>query len=198
MCPAPGRARRDGVVEAGQRRPAAGDLHGVDDHAGPPQRRQRRDVVAVGEPPVDEAVVEHGGTGALGVDHGQGGVDQGRVGLVEHDQDVGVGPVEGAARLGGVVEAEDGRGGTPAEDAPTGVETIGERREPEGPAALALGHRVHPEPALGDDPEGALTAHEELGQVGAGGRARATSPVWTMRPSASTTSRPRTMSSIFP
>ena len=33
-----------------------------------------------------------------------------------------------------------------------------------------VGHRVDPEPALGDHPEGALAAHEQLGEVGPGGR----------------------------
>jgi hypothetical protein len=48
-------ASSDGVVEAGQGGPPPGDLDGVDHHAGPPQRRQGRHVVAVGQPAVDEA-----------------------------------------------------------------------------------------------------------------------------------------------
>ncbi len=109
---------------------------------------------------------------ALGVDHRQGGIDDAGVGLVQHDQDVGVGEVEGPGRLGGVVEAEDGRGGPATEDAPAGVEAGRERGEPEGPPTLAGRERVDPEPSLGDDAEGALAADEQLGQVGAGGRTR--------------------------
>ncbi len=112
---------------------------------------------------------------ALLVDHGQGGLDQADVGLVQDDQDVGVGLLEGPPRLGGVVEAEHRRGGPASEDAAAGVEALGERGEAEGPPTLARGHRVHPEPSLGDDPEGALAAHEQLGQVGAGGRSGAVS-----------------------
>ena len=82
-----------------------------------------------------------------------------------------VGTVLRPTRLGLVVQAEHGRGGAPPQDPAAGVEPGGEGGEAEGPPALAHRHRVDPEPSLGDDPEGALAAHEELGQVGTRGRA---------------------------
>ena len=76
------------VVEAGQRRPARRDLDGVDHDPGPVQRGQGRHVVAVPHPPLDDGQVEVGGARrrALGVHHGQGGVEQAGIGFVEHDQ----------------------------------------------------------------------------------------------------------------
>jgi len=57
------------------------------------------------------------------------------------------------------------------QDPPAGVEPVGEGAEPEGPLLGVGGHRVDAEPSLGDDAEGALAAHEELVEVGTGGRA---------------------------
>ena len=58
------------------------------------------------------------------------------------------------------------------EDPPAGVQAFGEGGEAERPPSLAGGDGVDPEACLGDDPEGALAAHEQLGQVGPGGRPR--------------------------
>jgi hypothetical protein len=151
----------------------------------------------VPEPPVDQLVVQPVRTRTLVVDHGQGGLEEPGVGLVQHDEHVGVG-VSNDRPTRWVVEAEDGRGGPAAQDPPARVEAVGEGGKPKARRPLALGHRVDPEPALGDDAEGALAAHEQLGQVGTGGRSGPWPPVRITRPSASTTSRPMTMSSIFP
>ncbi len=126
----------------------------------------------MGQPAVHEPGVEPVGRSALVVHHGEGGLDQAGVGLVQDDEDVGRGEVERPPRLRLVVEAEDSGSGAPAEDPAARVEPVGERGEPEGAPALAPGDRVHPEPSFGDDAEGALAAHEQLGEVGAGGRPR--------------------------
>ena len=73
---------------------------------------------------------------ALVVDDGQRGGQQGGVGLVEHDEHVGVGLLEVAVRLGLVVEAEHGRRGAPPQDPAAGLEAGGEGREAEGAALL--------------------------------------------------------------
>ena len=121
------------------------------------------------EPPVDQGVGQPLGPVALAVHHGQGGIDQRRVRLVQHDEHVGVGQFERPGRLGGIVEAEDGGGRTPAQYAAAGVQSLVEGGEAEGPPPFALGDRVDPEASFGDDPECALAAHEQLGQVGSGG-----------------------------
>ena len=111
------------LVEAGQRRPPGRDLDRVDHDPAAPQRGQGRDVVAVPEPPLDQARRRAASAArALGVDDGQGGLDQAGVGLVEDDEHVGVGTLEGPGRLGGVVEAEHRRGGAPSQDPAAGVE----------------------------------------------------------------------------
>ena len=108
--------------------------------------------------------------GALLFDHRHRGLDQCRVSLVEDDQHVGLGVLERPARLGGVVQTEDGRRGVSPEDPPAGIEAVGEGGEPEGAPFLARGHRVDPEATLGDHPEGALAADEQLGEVRSGCR----------------------------
>ncbi len=127
----------DGPVEGGQRRPPGRDLDGVDHHARPPERGEGGHVVAVAQPAVDQVGAEHLAAAALVVDDGERRGHQGRIALVEHDEDVGVGQVEGASRLGRVVEAEHGRGGAAAQDAAAGVQAVGERGEAERPTDLA-------------------------------------------------------------
>ena len=102
------------------------------------RRGERRHVVAMPHPALDERGVEHGGTGAFGFDDGHRGVEQALVGLVQHDEDAMVGHVEVPRRLGVVVEAQHRRRGAPAQDAPARLEPVGERRESVGaPAARA-------------------------------------------------------------
>ena len=103
---------------------------------------------------------------ALIVDDGHGAGQHGGVRLVEDDQDIGLGLVEIAGRLGLVVEAQDGGRGSPAHDAPARIESGGKGGEPEGPTFLRRWQRVDAQAGLGDDAQGPLTAHEELGQVG--------------------------------
>ena len=53
---------------------------------------------------------------------------------------------------------------------PARLEALGEGGEGEGPAPVGRGPGVDPQAGRGDHPEGALAAHEQLGEVGAGGR----------------------------
>ena len=63
------------------------------------------------------------------------------------------------------------RRGAPAQNLPAGLEPGIEGGEAEGPATLRRWERVDTKTRLGNDAEGALTADEELGQIGAGGGA---------------------------
>ncbi len=69
-----------------------------------------------------------------------------------------------------VVEAEDGGGRPPPQDPAARLEAVGEGAEGEGPAPVGGGPGVDPQAGRGDHPERALAAHEQLGEVGAGGR----------------------------
>ena len=143
----------------------------------PPRQKGRQggDVVAVSEPPLDQRIVERMGSRlrrALRVDDLEGGRQDGGVGLVEHDQDVGVPEVEVAFRLGLVVEAEDGRRRAAAQDLAARLQAAGEGREPEGPPFLRRRQGMDTETGFGDDAQRPLAADEELGQVRPGGGAR--------------------------
>ena len=92
-----------------------------------------------------------------------------RVGLVEHDEDVGVAVLEVPLGLRLVVEAKDRRRCAAAEDHAAGLEAGGEGREAEGAPTLRRRQGVDAEAGLGDDAERSLAADEELGQVRPGG-----------------------------
>ena len=111
------------------------------------------------------------GAGALLLDDLDGGVDQRRVALVEHEQDRRVAGLVAAVGLDGVVEPQHRRRGAPAQDAAAGVEPVDERGEAVGQPPLVHGRRVQAQAGRGDDAEGALAADEELVEVGAGGLA---------------------------
>ena len=163
------------VEEVGQHRPGTRHLGGVDDDAAAPQWRQRRDVVAVTQPPLDQALVQRLRPrlgGALLVDDLERGRQDVEVGLVEDDEDVGVAQFEVPIRLRLVVEAEDGGRGAAAQDPAARIEAGGEGREAEGPPLLRRGHGMDAQPGLGDDAQRALAPDEELGQIRAGGGAR--------------------------
>ena len=162
----------DLVEEAGEGGPRTRDLGGVDDDAAPPQRRQRRHVVAVTQPPLHQALVERMRTGlgrAFFVDDLQCGRKDLRVGLVEHDEDVGVAVLEVPLGLRLVVQTKDRRRRAAAEDHAAGLEAGGEGREAEGAPSLRRRQGVQAEACLGDDAERSLAADEELRQVRPGG-----------------------------
>ena len=121
-----------------------------------------------------------------------------RVGLVEHNEDVGVAVLEVPLRLRLVVQAQDRRRRAATEDHAAGLESGGEGREAEGATPLRRRQGVDAQAGFGDDAERSLAADEELSQVRPGGGPGPLPSVCTTRPSASTTSRPMTMSSIFP
>ena len=54
------------------------------------------------------------------------------VGLVEHDEDIGVAQIEVPLRLGLVVQAQDGRRRAPAQNPAARLQPGGEAREAEG------------------------------------------------------------------
>ena len=156
------------VEESGERRPRARDLGRVDHDAATPQGRQRGDVVAVTQPPVHQAGIQRLRPGlgrALGVDDPHGAGEDVEVGLVEHNEDVGVALVEVPFRLRLVVEPQHRRGCATAEDPAARLEALGEGREPEGSAFLGRRQGVDAETGLGDDAQRPLAADEELGQV---------------------------------
>ena len=89
------------VEETGSAAHGPDNLGGVHDDAAAPQGRQRRDVVAVGEPALHELAVEREDVrrAAFVVDDSERGGQHRRVGLVEDDEHVGVGLIEVAARI---------------------------------------------------------------------------------------------------
>ena len=130
----------DLVEEAGQRGPGARHLGGVDDDPAAPQWGQRRDVVAVTEPALDQVGVERlraAPRWRTRRRRSQRGRQDGGIGLVEDDEDVGVGLLEVAGRLRLVVEAQDGRRRAAAQDPAAGLEAGREGGEAEGAAAPA-------------------------------------------------------------
>ena len=94
------------LVDARQVAPPSGDLHRVDDDAAAREGLERRDVVAVLEPAVEQTVVERFGRRALVGDDRHGRGDEPGVGLVEHEQDRAVAGLIAAVGLGAVVQAE--------------------------------------------------------------------------------------------
>ncbi len=186
-------------VDVGQRGPSCGDLHRVHDVPTRDQCLERADVVAVLEPAFEQDVtVEAFRHGALVVDDGHRRVDQRRVALVEDEQRVDFGRrLEVPLSLDVVVEPED-RGRCPAvEDASTRVEPVGERAERVGGATLVAGVGRSRSRALVMTPSVPSLPTNSWVRSGPTA-ARGAPPVLIARPSARTTSRPTTMSSIFP
>ena len=167
----------DLVEEAGERRPRAGDLGGVDDDAAPPQRRQGRDVVAVPQPPLDQA-------------RRRAGARRPRSRTRRRRS------AERAARMSGSASSRtmstlvspcskfrsdsvSSYRRRTAGVAPRrrimrhASRPAAKRREAEGAALLRRRQRVDAEAGLGDDAERPLAADEELGQVRPGGGPRA-------------------------
>ncbi len=97
--------------------------------------------------------------------HRHHGVDHGRITLVEHQEDRG--PLEAKGPLGFdlVVEPDHRRGRTAPEYAPAGVEPLLEPGEGVGGVPLLIRARPGPQASLGDHPERALAADEQLRQV---------------------------------
>ena len=120
------------------------------------------------EPGGDQGVVQDARLPALLVHHGHAHLDQPAVALVQHHQDVATLGAEGASRLGGVVEAEHGGRGSPAQDPPARVQAGAEVAEPVGGAGLEQGHGVDAQAGPGHHAQGALRPDEQLGQVGTG------------------------------
>ena len=82
-----------------------------------------------------------------------------------------------AGRLGRVVEAEDRRGAQPRRRMRRQASSPSAKvAKPKARRSSAVGDRVDPEAGLGDDPEGALAADEQLGEVRSGRRARSVTP----------------------
>ena len=112
---------------------------------------------------------------AAAVDHGHGGVDDGLVALVEHEQHtVRSVAASTAGRLLGVVQPKHRRRRSVAHHESAGLDAVGERVERVGRPALVGWQRVSPQPDPGDDREGALRAEDQLGEIGTGGGRRCT------------------------
>ena len=138
------RANRRGrlLVHGGQRAPRRRDLHRVDDEAAADQRFERRHVVAVLHPVLDERDVERVAGRALLVDDATGRLDDVRVAFVEHEQHVRVAGLVVAVGLDRVVEAQHGGRRAALDDPPHRVEAVGERRERERGADLGRRQRM--------------------------------------------------------
>ena len=156
-----------GPIDAGESAPRGRDLHRVDDEPAADQRLERGDIVAFGQPVVDERVVETVGGSALGFDHGEGAVDDGFVALVECDHHAGrIARVVVAIRFDLVVEPEHRWRCSPAQDPPAGVECTGHVGEAPCAAALEGRRGVEAELCRAQHAERALGSDEDLSQVG--------------------------------
>lgn len=161
-----------GVGDAPEPRPGRGHLQGVDHVAARRQRVQAGDVVAVGEPRVDESRV--GGLAALGSraarHDGEGRVHDLGGRLVVHEQRApGAVAAVGAARLALVVETQHRRGRARAERGAHRPDARGERGQAPGRARPRRGRGPGPQPGPRHDAERALGADEQRGEVGARG-----------------------------
>ena len=157
----------------GQRRPRAGDLHGVDDEPAADERLELRPRRCGARATARRARRRAVGAGpALLVDDRHGGVDQRRVALVEHEQH---GDVAGAGSCGRPRRRRRG-GAPPAWRRGAGCD--GRRRARRRTTRSRTARRrscagagCSAQPGTGDDAERALAADEELVEVGAGGLA---------------------------
>ena len=127
---------------------------------------------------------------ALSVDDVHGAGQDVGIGLVEDDEDVGVAQLEVPFRLGLVVEAQDGRGGAPAQDPAAGLQAFGEGREAEGAPFLRRRQGWMRSRASVMTPSVPSLPTKSWVRFGPGGGAGPLPSVCTTRPSASTTSRP--------
>src|SRR5271165_4657275 len=92
------KCRQRPVVDASEGPPGGGDLDCVDDDPGPGDRLERRRVVALSEPSLDEADVEGLGGLTLLRENLHRRVDNQGVAFVESDEDVAVWKVESPFR----------------------------------------------------------------------------------------------------
>ena len=167
--PSIGLERADDLVEeAGERRPRARDLGGVDHDAGRaragPGPRRRCGARASARPVATSSGCAPASAVHSVVDDRQRGRRAAPGSASSSTMRTLVSPLlEVPLRLGLVVEAQHRRRGAPAQDPAAGLEAGGERGEAEGPPLLGRRQRVDAEPRLGDDAEGALAARRRAG-----------------------------------
>ncbi len=117
-------------------------------------------------PALDQVDVERQPDLALLFDDLDGGVDQVRLALVEHEQDRQLAGLVVAVGLGGVVQTQHRGGRPPSQDPAADLEPVGEGLEADGEAPLVGRGGVHAQAGPGDDPERALAADEQLVEIG--------------------------------